>query len=94
MLSSAKFLELLHPVRYTEKLSDAFQLFWPPEIDLYQVRLDVLPILAACHKSKEWRYENEWRLVSLDPACGSKFSLDSYESVRIFCQSSAMLRLD
>jgi len=70
MLSSAKFLELLHPVRYSEKILDAFQLTWPnmPE--------EVWHILAACHKSKEWEYENEWRLVSLDPASGGKFFLD------------------
>jgi hypothetical protein len=66
-------------VRYTEKLSDAFQLFWSAPDDLYQVRWDVSRVLAACHKSEEWRYEGEWRLVSLDPASGRvpKFSLDS-----------------
>jgi hypothetical protein len=77
MLSSAKFLELLHPVRYTEKFSDAFQLCWPREGDLYQVRFDLWPILAACHKSEEWRYEGEWRLISSDPASEPKFSLAS-----------------
>ena len=79
MVASAKLFELTHPVRYTEKRWGAFQLFWPPKIDLYQVRFDVLPVLAACHKSEEWRYEGEWRLVSLDPASGKapKFSLDS-----------------
>src|SRR4029077_7340279 len=67
MLSSANFLELLHPVRYTENFLDVFRLFWLSPADIYQVRFDVLPILAACHKSKDWDYEGEWRLVSLDP---------------------------
>jgi Protein of unknown function (DUF2971) len=67
MLSSANFLELLHPVRYTENFLDVFRLFWLSSADIYQVRFDVLPILAACHKSKDWDYEGESRPVSLDP---------------------------
>ncbi len=47
MLSSAKFLELLHPVRYTENFLDVFRLFWLSPADIYQVRFDVLPILPA-----------------------------------------------
>jgi hypothetical protein len=77
MLSSAKFLELLHPVRYTRDFLDVFRLFWLSPADIYQVRFDVLPILAACHKSKDWDYEGEWRLVSMDLSSGRKFSLES-----------------
>jgi hypothetical protein len=77
MLSSAKLLELLHPVRYTENLLDVFRLFWPPEIDIYEVRFEILPILAACHKSEDWKYEGEWRLVSVNLSSGRKFSLES-----------------
>jgi hypothetical protein len=33
--------------------------------------------MAACQKSEVWGYEEEWRLVSFDPASGSKFYLDS-----------------
>ncbi len=87
MLSSAKLLELLHPVRYTEELFHYFSLF-KPEIDVDQapassapeVKLDPWPILAACNKSPEWTYEKEWRLVSVDPASrkAPKFSLDSF----------------
>lgn len=77
MLSSEKFIELLHPVRYTDNFLDVFRLFWPPEIDMYQVRLDILPVLAACHKSEDWKYEEEWRLVSLPLSDDRKFSLDS-----------------
>ena len=86
MLSSAKFLELVHPVRYTQELFHFFS-FFKPEIDLDQVpspsppdvNFDPWPILAACHKSKEWTYEKEWRLVSSDAASrkAPKFSLDS-----------------
>jgi hypothetical protein len=76
MLLSAKFLELLHPVRYTEKFWEAFRLLWTPPEYFHQVPMDVLPILAACHKSKEWEYEHEWRLVSLDPAGDPRFPLD------------------
>jgi hypothetical protein len=78
MLSSPKFIELLHPVRYTEKLLGLFQLLYPftaPEPS--PLPPDVWPILAACQKSEAWRYEDEWRLVSLDPASVPQFSLDS-----------------
>ena len=77
MLSSGNVLELLHPVQYTDNFLDVFRLFWPPEIDMYQVRFDVLPTLAACHKSRDWKYEEEWRLVSLDLFSDRKFSLDA-----------------
>jgi hypothetical protein len=76
MLSSEKFLKLVHPVRYVEKLFDLVQAFLPliPEIDLDGLSVptesggnhDCWPILAACYKSKEWQYEKEWRLVSTD----------------------------
>jgi hypothetical protein len=75
--SSSKLLEFLHPVRYTRDFLDVFRLFWPPEIDMYEVRFDILPVLAACHKSEDWKYEGEWRLVSADLPGGRKFSLDS-----------------
>jgi hypothetical protein len=78
MLSSAKVLELLHPVQYADNFLDVFRLFWLPPIDIYQVRFDVLPILAACHKSRDWKYEEEWRLVSLDLSNDRKFSLDAF----------------
>jgi hypothetical protein len=77
ILSSARFLELVHPVRYTDNLLDVFRLSWLSSTELHEVRFDVLPILAACHKSKDWEYEGEWRLVSLDPSTGPKFSLGS-----------------
>jgi Protein of unknown function (DUF2971) len=82
MLSSTKILEVLHPVRYTEELFHFFS-FFNLKIDVDQVpnvNFDGWPILAACHKSKEWRYEKEWRLVSVDPANRKvpKFFLDSY----------------
>jgi Protein of unknown function (DUF2971) len=77
VLSSAEILELLHPVRYTDNLLDVFRLFWPSKIEFDQVRFDILPVLAACHKSEEWKYEGEWRLVSADLASGRKFSLES-----------------
>jgi hypothetical protein len=75
MLSSAKFLELVHPVRYAEKLFGLTQLFSPSTPDLDKTfappapesNVDYGPILAACHKSKDWKYEKEWRLVSTDP---------------------------
>jgi Protein of unknown function (DUF2971) len=76
MLSSTELLEFLHPVRYTDDLLAVFRLFWlQPESDIYP--FDVLPILAACHKSKEWEYEGEWRVVSVNPSGGRKFSLES-----------------
>ena len=86
MLADAKVLELLHPVRYTETLWDASQLPWPimPGIEINQVPsqspLEAWPIVAACHKSKDWAYEREWRLVSLDPESRKepKFFLRSY----------------
>jgi hypothetical protein len=75
--SSEKLLEFPHPVRYTRDFLDVFRLFWPPEIDMYEVRFDILPILAACHKSEGWEYEGEWRLVSPDVSSGRKFSVES-----------------
>jgi hypothetical protein len=54
-----------------------FRLFWPLKIEFDQVRFDILPVLAACHKSEEWKYEGEWRLVSVDLSSGRKFSLES-----------------
>jgi hypothetical protein len=36
-----------------------------------------LPVLAACHKSEDWKYEGEWRLVSVDLSSRGKFSLPS-----------------
>ena len=81
MLSSPKFLELLHPVQYTAKLLDLFQLFYPSTTsEPSPLSPDFWPILAACQKSEVWGYEEEWRLVSLDPGSRKtpKFSLDSY----------------
>jgi hypothetical protein len=78
MLASAKVLDLLHPVRYTERLLDLFQLLYPSTAaEPSPLPPDIWPILAACQKSEEWQYEEEWRLVSLDPASGPKFSLDN-----------------
>lgn len=77
MLSNAQLLELLHPVRYTDNLLDVFRLFWPSKIEFDQVRFDILHILAACHKSEDWKYEGEWRLVSRDLSSERKFSLNS-----------------
>lgn len=78
MLSNAEVFKLLHPVRYTERLFDLVQVFSPliSEIELDEIfspgtpefNADCYPILAACHKSIEWKYEDEWRLVFLDPA--------------------------
>jgi len=89
MLSNAEFFKLLHPVRYTERLFDLVQVFSPliSEIEPDEVfspgtpefNADCYPILAACHKSSEWKYEDEWRLVFLDPAgrIEPKFSLEA-----------------
>lgn len=89
MLSSEKFLELVHPVQYTDKLFDLVQIFSTviPDVGLNEVSQTSVPginpdcwlILAACQKSIEWEYEQEWRLVSLDPAGrkGPRFSLDA-----------------
>jgi hypothetical protein len=77
MLTNKSFLKILHPVRYTDNFRDVFRLFWPPNIELDQVSPDILPILAACHKSEEWSYEGEWRLVSMDLVSGRKFFLRS-----------------
>lgn len=64
-------------MRYTDDFSDVFPLFWPPPSEIEQVRVDIWPILAACHKSKDWEYEGEWRLVAVNPSGGRKFSLQS-----------------
>jgi hypothetical protein len=87
ILSSEKVLGLLHPVRYTKELLHFISCF-KPDVDLEQVpspsspkiNFDPLPILAACHKSEEWAYESEWRLVSLDPGSrkAPKFFLGSH----------------
>jgi Protein of unknown function (DUF2971) len=44
-----------------------------------KVNTDWWHTLAACQKSKEWKYEEEWRLVSLDPGGRNapKFSLNA-----------------
>jgi hypothetical protein len=80
MLSSPKFLELLHPVQYTAKLLDLFRLLYSSTLlEPSSLSPDIWPILAACHKWEEWVYEQEWRLVSLDPGSRKdpKFSLES-----------------
>ena len=89
MLSNAEFFKLLHPVRYTERLFDLVQVISPliSEIEPDEVfspgtpefNADCYPILAACHKSSEWKYEDEWRLVFLDPAgrIEPEFSLEA-----------------
>jgi hypothetical protein len=65
ILSGAKFLGLVHPVRYAKQLFDLTQVFSPSTPDKDNA---FAPVVAACHKSEEWSYENEWRLVALDPA--------------------------
>jgi Protein of unknown function (DUF2971) len=89
MVSSATFLEQIHPVRYAENLFDLSQILslLTPGIDHNEgeelsapnSNPNSWPILAACHKSREWAYENEWRLVSLDPGNqrAPKFSLNA-----------------
>jgi len=87
ILGSTKFLELVHPVRYAEKLFDFTQVFSPSIPDMEKIfspsapeaDADYGPILAACHKSKDWEYEKEWRLVSTDPDHRKepKFSLNA-----------------
>jgi hypothetical protein len=69
MLSSAKFLGLVHPVRYAKQLFDLTQIFSPSAPDKDNA---FGPIIAACHKSEEWSYEGEWRLVALDPSDKSR----------------------
>lgn len=62
--SSPKFLGLVHPVRYAKQLFDLTQVFSPLTPDKDNA---FFPIIAACHKSEEWSYEKEWRLVAVDP---------------------------
>ena len=61
-LTNESILKKLHPVIYKEELFDAY-----PYTTFFGVGAEQNPLLAsiaACHKSNEWSYEEEWRLIS------------------------------
>ena len=72
MISNDRVLELLHPVRYSKDIFD----FWVGEDK--PMSPTALPVLAACHKSSEWEYEHEWRLVHPSKT-QQKFVLEFFE---------------
>lgn len=53
---------LVVPVVYRQKLFDATRFFKAAIKDRSQFNV-LFPILAALHKSPEWSYEREWRIV-------------------------------
>jgi hypothetical protein len=56
------FVRMLYPVIYSEKLFEGTKYYLAAIRD--QKTFNVLfPALAALHKSPEWSYEKEWRLV-------------------------------
>jgi Protein of unknown function (DUF2971) len=56
------FVRLLFPVVYSESLFDGTKYYQAASINHKGVNL-LFPALAALHKSPEWSYEREWRLV-------------------------------
>jgi hypothetical protein len=53
---------MLFPVVYSEKLFDATPYY--QAVTANKTKFNILfPVLAALHKSPEWGYEREWRLV-------------------------------
>ncbi|SEG53995.1 Protein of unknown function [Bryocella elongata] len=56
------FVRMLFPVVYSERLFDATRYFQAAIRDRDKFNM-LFPILAALHKSPEWSYEKEWRLI-------------------------------
>jgi hypothetical protein len=56
------FVRMLYPVLYSEKLFDATAYYLKAVEDQRTFNI-LFPALAALHKSPEWAYEREWRLV-------------------------------
>jgi hypothetical protein len=56
------FVRMLYPVIYTEKLFDGTK-YYLAAIRNQNTFNILFPALAALHKSPEWSYEKEWRLV-------------------------------
>lgn len=58
----------LHPVRYNAQLFDVTK--YMAASSQYQLFGGPIPnnwaMIGACHKSPEWAYEKEWRIVALD----------------------------
>lgn len=54
-----KLITPLYPVIYTENLLDGTQYF----MDENNSNLPYFNVICAIHKSKEWSYEQEWRIV-------------------------------
>ncbi len=44
-------------------------------------RKDITAIEAIFHKSSEWSYENEWRIVRIDGVGNAKFKMESLSSI-------------
>ena len=55
-----QFLEYLFPVIYTEKLPDMTYYFTIEEGRLN----NLFGIIASIHKSQEWSFEKEWRVIA------------------------------
>lgn len=56
------FLRLLYPVIYSDKLFDGTSYYLTAIQDRHKFN-PLFPSLAALHKSPEWSYEKEWRLI-------------------------------
>jgi len=56
------FMRMMYPVIYSEKLFDGTK-YYLAAIRNQKTFNVLFPTLAALHKSPEWRYEKEWRLV-------------------------------
>jgi hypothetical protein len=62
LLPEHLFLRMLYPVVYSKKLFDGTKYYRAALENMQEFNI-LFPTLAALHKSPEWKYEKEWRLV-------------------------------
>lgn len=76
-----KTWKYLCPVIYTDNLFDASKHLL--EFVYNKSTINLLGILAALHKSTEWKYEKEWRLVlpEINPDSGRSYKMPSPTAV-------------
>jgi hypothetical protein len=72
-------LSCLHPVIYKSERFDSTGHFDPADVGKVNI---LSPSLASCHKSPDWSYEREWRLVIPGGLANTnqKFSTDTQPS--------------
>ncbi len=80
---SSPLRTMLHPVAYSDERFDLTPYFKPKSAKT------IFALVAALHKSSDWAYEDEWRLILLDQsgAKGRAINMPTPSAIFLGCRS-------